>query len=229
MEENLGQVYGSARRRISALVRSLPAADLSVRMPTCPDWTVRDVVGHMTGLMADVRNNNMSGLGTPAWTAAQVAAFADRDLEQVLDDWAALAAPAEADAGTVVGPGAARLISDAFSHEHDIRGAVGRPGERDSDAFPVALRVQLEALRTRLADAGLPALALHCGAGGAFVAGDGEPAATVHFPTTWEMFRSVTARRSRAQLLARTWEGRPAEAYLPVFFRFEPAEHDIVE
>jgi uncharacterized protein (TIGR03083 family) len=229
MDENLGESYADERRRISDLVRALSAADLGVRLPTCPDWTVRDVVGHMTGLMADVRSGNLGGLGTSAWTQAQVDAFADRSLEAVLADWAELAAPAEADAVGVLGQASARLVSDAFSHEHDIRGAVGRRGGRDSAALAISLRVQLEALATRLAEAGLPALALHCDDGGAFLAGSGEPGAIVQFPTTWEMLRCVTARRSRAQLLGLTWTGAPAEDYLPAFFRFAPPEHDIVE
>jgi uncharacterized protein (TIGR03083 family) len=228
MDETLGKVYADQRRRVGKLVRSLPAADLLVRLPTCPDWTVRDVVGHMTGLMADVRANNLGGLGTAAWTQAQVNAYADRSLEEVLSDWAALAAPAEADAAAVMGAASSRLVSDAYSHEHDIRGAVDRPGGRSSQALRVAIGVQLEALRTRLADGGLPALALRCGDGKTFRAGTGEPGATVRFPTAWEMLRAVTARRSRAQLLGYAWSG-PAEDYVPAFFRFAPPEQDIVE
>jgi uncharacterized protein (TIGR03083 family) len=229
MDFNLGQVYGEQRRRVGELVRSLPAADLLVRLPTCPDWTVRDVVGHMTGLMADVRANNLGGLGTAAWTQAQVDAYADRSLDEVLADWAELATPAEADPAAVMGAASSRLVSDAFSHEHDIRGAVDRPGGRSSQALRVALGVQLEALTTRVAEAGLAPLALRCDDGAAFQAGSGEPGATVRFPTTWELLRAVTARRSRAQLLAYAWSGAQAEQYVPVFFRFAPPEQDIVE
>ena len=228
MDSNLGQVYGEQRRRITDLVRSLPETDLLVRLPTCPDWTVRDVVGHMTGLMADVRADNLGGLGTSAWTQAQVDAFADRSLEEVLAAWAELAAPAEADAAAVLGGASARLVSDAFSHEHDIRGAVDRPGGRSGTALRVSVELQLEGLRGRLSEAGLPPLALRCADGKSFQAGTGEPGATVRFPTAWEMLRAVTARRSRAQLLGYSWSG-PAEDYLAAFFRFAPPEQDIVE
>ncbi len=90
---DLGAVYAEQRRRISGLVRSLPEADLLVRLPTCPDWTVRAVVGHLAGLMSDVRTRNLAGLGTTEWTQAQVDAFAAHSLEAVLEAWAALAEP----------------------------------------------------------------------------------------------------------------------------------------
>jgi uncharacterized protein (TIGR03083 family) len=226
---DLGAVYAEQRRRIAELVRALPATDLLVRLPTCPDWTVRDVVGHMTGLMADVRAQNLAGLGTTEWTQAQVAAFAGQGLEAVLEAWAELAEPAEREFSRIVGAPGVRLISDAFTHEHDIRGAVRRPGGRESAAMAVALRVQLEALTTRLSDAGLPGLRLRCADGGVFAVGPGEPAGVVDFPTTWDMLRTVCARRSRAQLLACSWQGVAAEDYADTFFRFAPPEADVAE
>jgi uncharacterized protein (TIGR03083 family) len=226
---DLGAVYAEQRRRIAELVRVLPAADLLVRCPTCPDWTVRDVVGHLTGLMSDVRTRNLAGLGTTEWTRAQVAAFAAYSLEAVLEAWAALAEPAERDFAGIVGAPGMRLISDAFTHEHDIRGAVRRPGGRESAAMAVALRVQLDALATRLGDAALPGLELRCADGGSFVVGPGEPAGVVEFPTTWDMLRTMCARRSQAQLRACSWRGVAVEDYLDAFFRFAPPVADIAE
>lgn len=224
-----GAIYGQTRRRISELVSSLSADELARTLPACPDWTVRDVIGHMTGLVADVRAGRLDGVGTPEWTRAQVNAYAGGTPREVLAEWAELAAPLEVDLQAVLGEWSPRIITDVYSHEHDIRGAVGRPGARYSSAFPISLRLQLDTLGSRLSQAGLPALAL-CGEDGTrYVAGPGRPIATVRAESAWELHRAVTARRSRGQVLAYHWTGDDPERYLSVFFRWDPPAVDIHE
>jgi uncharacterized protein (TIGR03083 family) len=224
-----GDIYAEIRQRVSELARSLSAEDLAAKLPTCPDWSTRDVIGHMTGLVVDVKAKKFEGAGTPPWTQAQVEAFADRSLEEVLTDWEALAKDAEGDLVGVLGPFGLRLVSDAYAHEQDIRGAFGRTGHRDSAAVPLAMSLQMETLAQRLADAGLPALRLRTSDGRLWTAGEGEPGATVTAPNTWELLRSLLARRSRAQVAALDWHGEQLDRYLTAFFRFEPPQEDIVE
>jgi uncharacterized protein (TIGR03083 family) len=228
----LGEIYAESRRRISDLVGSCSGAELARRLPTCPDWTVRDVIGHLAGLIADVRASRLDGLATPAWTQAQVDRFAHRSLPEVLDDWAQAAGPAEADWDAVTAPAGAasvRIVSDAYSHEHDIRGSLGQPGWRESRAFAVTLPLQLDGLRARLSEAGLPALEMRCADGRRFTVGDGEAGARVEVGSTWELLRALTARRSRSQVAAYAWDGAGSEKYLDCFFRFAPPVHDILE
>lgn len=224
----LGPIYAETRCRITELVRSLPPDRLAATLPTCPAWTSRDVVGHMTGLVADVQTGNLPGLGTPDWTQGQVDAYSDRTLDEVLDDWATLAAGLEADLEAVAGADGIRVVSDAYTHEQDIRGAVGRPGAREAAALPFVLDFQLTNLGRRVADAGLPALRVRAGDLDRVV-GDGSPAGTLTVDSPWELQRSLMARRSRAQIAALAWDGADPARYLPVFFRFDPPEHDIVE
>lgn len=228
----LGEIYAETRGRISELVGSCSGAELARRLPTCPDWTVRDVIGHLAGLIADVRAVRLDGLGTPAWTQSQVDRFVHRTLPEVLDDWARAAEPVEADwdaVTAVAGPANVRIVSDAYSHEHDIRGAVGRPGCRESRAFAVTLRLQLDGLGARLGEAGLPALQMRCGDGRRFTAGEGAVGAGVEVVSTWELLRGLTARRSRNQVAAYAWDGVGSERYLDCFFRFAPPAVDILE
>jgi uncharacterized protein (TIGR03083 family) len=228
----LGGIYAETRRRISELVGSCSGQELALRLPTCPDWTVRDVIGHLAGLIADVRASRLDGLGTPAWTQVQVDRFAHRSLPEVLDDWAQAAGPAEADWDAVTAPAGAasvRIVSDAYSHEHDIRGVLGQPGWRESRAFAVTLRLQLDGLGVRLGEAGLPALELWCADGRRFNVGEGEVGARVEVASTWELLRAMTARRSRNQVAAYAWDGAGSEKYLDCFFRFAPPAVDILE
>lgn len=224
-----GEIYAEIRQRISELARSMSDEDLAAKLPTCPDWSTRDVIGHMTGLVVDVRERRLEGAGTPPWTDKQVQAFADRSLEEVLTDWEELAKDAESDLVGVLGPFGLRLVSDAYAHEQDILGAFGQTGHRDCAAIPLAMSLQMETLTQRLADAGLPSLRLRTGDGGLWTAGEGEPGATVTAPDTWELLRSLLARRSRAQVAALEWQGEELDRYLTAFFRFDPPEEDIVE
>lgn len=225
----LGEIYAETRVRIGELLRSLSAEEQAAKLPTCPEWSSRDVVGHMAGLVVDVTTRRLEGAGTPAWTQAQVDAFRDRSTEEVLADWEAVAKEAEGDLEGVLGPFAVRLVSDAYSHEHDIRGATGRPGHRDAAALPVAMTLQLEMLGQRLADGALPALRLRAADGAEWTVGEGPPAATVTAPSAWELLRAVTARRSRSQVAALGWEGDGPGRYIDSFFRFDPPGRDIVE
>jgi len=226
---NLGAIYAETRVRISDLARQLSADELATTLPTCPAWSVRDVIGHMAGLVDDGTHRRMAGLGTDEWTMAQVDAHRAKSLEQVLENWGKLAAAAEADLEGTIGPMGIRLVSDAYSHEQDIRGAVGRPGARDNSALAPTLQIQTATLGERVDGADLPAIAIRADDGTALVAGSRPPGITLRVPTAWHYVRAVTSRRSRAQVSAMQWEGGSPVSWLEVFFRFTPPEHDILE
>lgn len=221
-EPDLALLCAGTRQRIMSLVSGLADAELAAPVPACPGWSVRDVLAHLAATAEDVQAGRLTGVPTDEQTAAQVARFAGRDLAGILAAWEA-AAPAfeQAIAGFRVWPG----VIDLASHEHDIRGAVGRPGARDSDAVwhgagrllgwlrsPVPLRVVVEDAE--------------------FLAGpaDGTGAAPALQLTTsrFEALRWRMGRRSRAQLAALEWSGDPA-AVLDHLMVFGPAAADVVE
>jgi uncharacterized protein (TIGR03083 family) len=227
---NLGAIYADSRMRISDLARQLSDSELATTLPTCPAWSVRDVIGHLAGLIDDGTHQRMAGLGTDEWTMAQVDAHRAKSLEQVLADWAQVAAAAEADLEGTIGPMGIRLVSDAWTHEQDIRGALGRPGARDDNsALAPTLVIQTATLGERLDAAGLGGIAIRGADGTTLDAGSQPTGITLRVPTAWHYVRAVTSRRSRAQVSAMQWEGAPPDTWMEAFFRFTPAEQDILE
>lgn len=225
----LGEIYGETRIRVGELVSGLSQAQLATMLPTCPAWSVRDVVGHMVGLLGDVLDQRLEGAGTPEWTAAQVDSVRGLTLGGALGLWGERAAQAEPDLVGTTGAVAPRLVSDTWNHEQDIRGALHLPvAHRDSDAVPAALVGQMEMLATRLEEAGLRPLVMVT-ADGEWQAGAGEPAGRVNLATQAELLRNMLGRRSRAQMTALDWQVPDRDAYLAVWPRFGPAEHDIHE
>src|SRR6185369_10707342 len=80
-------LFRDARRRIIALAGTLNAEQLNSPVPACPQWTVRDLLGHLAGGTADVVHNNLSGAPGEEWTAAQVSARAGRPVAEIMAEW----------------------------------------------------------------------------------------------------------------------------------------------
>jgi Mycothiol maleylpyruvate isomerase N-terminal domain len=67
----VGRTYAESRRRITDLVAGL-GQEAERPVPTCPAWSVRDVIAHLAGVCADILAGNLAGIGTDAWADAQV-------------------------------------------------------------------------------------------------------------------------------------------------------------
>jgi uncharacterized protein (TIGR03083 family) len=206
---DIGWHYDAARRRMDDLLRPLPEEDWDRPVPTCPGWRVRDVIGHLVGIVEDSVSGRTSGIPTDEDTAAQVQRHGDDPLPQLLDQWAAVA-PLVAERISEAGMWPAAI--DAVSHEHDLRHALDRPGARDHESVGTIVRV----LTSRLPFT----LELETGS-----RGSGEP---VLRTTTFEAFRLLMGRRSAAQIRALDWSADPG----PLLERmcvFGPSEVDVVE
>jgi uncharacterized protein (TIGR03083 family) len=214
----VARLYQETRQRITALVTALDEQALSTAVAACPDWSVRDVVAHVTAVAEDWVSGRLVGPPTAAQTAAQVARFDGRDVVEILAAWAdtttQLDRMAEID-------GAEPPLGDVVSHEHDIRGAIGRPDARDCAAVwyssdrllhmlqtPVPLRVTVE--------------------DGQYLSGLDADARIQLRTTRFDALRWRTGRRSRAQLAAMNWSADPAPV-LDHLYMFGPAATDIVE
>lgn len=204
---DLQAAYRGVRERLTAVVRDAGPEAAATVVPATPDWTVKDVVAHLVGILADVRDGNLSGQGTDDWTARQVNDRRDRDLSAVLDEWTELAGVLEPTIPDFPPAMVAPLITDAYTHEQDVRGALGTPGARDDVAGVVALDMYLARLGDRLSDRGL-ALRVVTG-GGDRVLGAGDPTATVR-GEAFDLLRAATGRRSADQIRALDWDGDPA-------------------
>ena len=83
---SIGALYADGRGRISDLVSGL-GEEAAAPVPACPQWSVHDVVAHLTGVCADILAGNIAGVATDPWTDAQVCARRDRSVEEVLAEW----------------------------------------------------------------------------------------------------------------------------------------------
>jgi uncharacterized protein (TIGR03083 family) len=211
------RIYDETRRRITALVSE--AGDRIERpVPACPDWTVKDVVAHLAGLTADWRNLNLADYGSDEWTEAQVAFRRERDLVSLLAEWED---HTDAIRPMLDEPGAAGLppympmmvITDIVAHEHDIRGALGVPGARDSEAVVVGLRSQIGGMRQHFGRVGLPALRIDAVGLRDWAVGTDEPVATLR-GNLFDLFRATGGRRTMDEVRAMEWDGDPG-TFLP--------------
>ncbi|HUK69569.1 MAG TPA: maleylpyruvate isomerase N-terminal domain-containing protein [Streptosporangiaceae bacterium] len=218
LDRDLPRLYRDARVRVGSLVSAVDDANLDARVPACPAWSVRDVVAHLAAVADDAVAGRLTGPPSEAETAAQVARFAGQPVSDVLARWAAIAPEFE----RLVGEFRVRAaVIDIASHEHDIRGALGRPGARDAEVVwrsaewlltglqpPVPLRVVVEDAQFRL--------------------GPGSGTALRLTTSRFEAFRWRMGRRSRAQLAALDWSDDPAPV-IDHLVVFGPAAHDVVE
>lgn len=198
---DIAALYAQGRGRIAELIRD---ADPDTPVPACPQWTVRDLVAHLTGICDDILNGRLAGVATEPWTAAQVQSRKDRSIPEILAEWDEVGPKCEAIAQNF-GPAATQWLSDLTVHEHDLRTALGRPGARDSEAVAIAFRWLAEGFGGSL---GGDAVRFMTTQGDDVVVGTGEPDVTMH-ADRYELFRALTGRRSRGQIQAMVADGDP--------------------
>jgi uncharacterized protein (TIGR03083 family) len=217
-------LYRGVRLRLSELAAELNAPTLDQTTPATPAWRVRDVYAHLGGATADIVAGNLEGVASDEWTQAQVDARRDWPITDVIDEWTRCAEVVEPLIADIPGLMRSMLLIDAITHEQDIRGAVGRPGARDSDAIAFAATGVVRGLASARGNA--PALRLLVD-GGEHVLGTGAPVATVS-TSAFELARAGVGRRSLAQIAAWAWEGTPEPEAL-VLARFSPPRDEPLE
>ena len=215
------EAYRTVRGRMIELAG---AADPTTPVPTCPEWTVRELLAHVTGVADDVVAGRLEGAGTDPWVEAQLAARADATVEDLVAEWSATG-PQVDDICAALGDAIAQLVFDTVSHEQDLRHAVDRPGGRDE-----ALQIALGWVTDAWAGQEVPEGALRLRTGALDVTlGEGPPTATLT-PSPFDALRALTGRRSLDQVRALPWEGDPTPG-LPCFTwgPFRPADRPVAE
>jgi uncharacterized protein (TIGR03083 family) len=220
--------YAAARARIRSLLADVDATTAATIVPTCPDWTVHDLCAHLAGVPAALvaRDNPPPGDNQP-WVDRQVRERADRSVAELLDEWDAVGPPFEALIRKL--PHAfGGLVYDVVAHEHDLRGALGRPGARDNTGVVASVELLVPMVERDLAAHGPTPGTLRLRAGEQeWTIGGGEP--TVSLTTTpFELMRLLGSRRSRAQILAAGWDGE-VEPFLPALAHMPLPVADIIE
>jgi uncharacterized protein (TIGR03083 family) len=217
--------YHELRGRVSDLVRAADPEALDAIAPATPEWRVRDILAHMSGVNTDIVNGNLRGVASDPWTDAQVATRRDWTVEELLDEWDTNGSVVETNAA-MLGSAAGQWVNDACTHEHDIRHALGAPGARDSGAVAIAFEWGTDMLARGLDGQGATGLLVETDCGTKAV-GSTEPRATVSVER-FELVRAMTGRRSVAQMEAYGWDGTPQAEHL-VLAIFTPRPADFVE
>jgi uncharacterized protein (TIGR03083 family) len=163
----LGATYEETRQRVIDLVRDCVAqnsAAAQASVPACAGWRVRDVIAHLSGLATDIESGNLDGAATDEWTAAQVDARRDLSIDEVLRESDDVGPKLASFLDDFPGRYGAQVVADVAVHEQDIRGALRRPGARDSAAIDHCLHFLLSTFIGPAARAlGVPSLQIDAG------------------------------------------------------------------
>jgi uncharacterized protein (TIGR03083 family) len=192
--------WSRAQQRVIDLVADLPPDRAAVKVPACPDWTVRDLLSHMVGLGTDVVAGDEPDDHHEAWTGKHVAQRRDRDVAALVAEWQAVAEPLRA----WMRANTPRPLGDVIIHEQDLRGALRVPGGQDTDG----LRSIRDRFVGRLAERveNLPPIALVGDAWTWTSQGSADDAAVVLRAPDFDLARALVTRRSANQL--RSWTVR---------------------
>jgi uncharacterized protein (TIGR03083 family) len=197
-------VYQTVRQNVIALLEPRPDS-AALPVLACPGWTVRDVVGHLVDICHRVAARVT---GQPERESASLA----RDLPDLLTEWAVVGARVE---GILAGGGGNGILTmDAFSHELDIRAAIGVPPPADHPAYLGALDVVTGGFGSSVDSLGLPPVRIET-AGASWTSGAGRPSGTL-VGSRHDLFRSLAGRRTHAQIAGLSWSV-PPEQWLPAF------------
>lgn len=216
----IARLYLQSQESFVGLVADLSDDEWRTPVPCTPDWTIRDVLSHQAGVTADVLRGRVDGAGTDPWTAAQVIEWADMPADALIAQWNEQIGPV---ADAIEAFGEARPPIDCHTHEHDIRHALGLPGNRDSELVGFAM--------ARMADGwtGRP-IHVELVEGGTVRLGAGDDESLrLSGVTRFDVVRSRLGRRSRDQVVSWSWSEPLTPDETDEWFWFGPTTDDIVE
>lgn len=207
--------YHATRARITELARGLDDAGLATRVPACPAWSVHDLLAHVVGIPEALAAGDLPTGDLQAWLDSLVEERRDDPVPDLLDRWEACTGPTSA----LVDGGGSQLFIDVVSHEHDLRGAIGRPGARGSAEVQGTVQLLLDLLAPAIAEAGLGALVIDSG-GVRWASQFARPQCTLRIDP-WEAVRVLQSRRTADEVRALPATG-DVEPYLAVLDAHSP-------
>ena len=213
----VGECYRSVRSRLGPLLADLDEAAWEVDVPATPGWRVRDVLAHLVGNCEDAAAGRLTGPPDEAMTAEQVERHSDDDPAMLLARWHELAPDFE---HGVTALGIWPAFIDVWSHEHDVRGALGQPGSRDDQDTRDVFILVSGGWRPDPAPQGPVVLATDLGDRTLYEGPSGAPVITLD-ASAFEVNRLRLGRRSEEQVRAMAWS-EPPGPWLPELFAFGP-------
>jgi uncharacterized protein (TIGR03083 family) len=224
--EQPSAVYANGQARIKAFVAALDDEQLDTKVPGCPEWTVKELVAHITGVASDSLAANIEELGKPGWTQAQVDARKAKPLSEILDEWDSITQQVGPALDALHPTISSALIGDLITHEHDLRGALRNSDARDDDGVVISASFYARNFGKRLKDAGLPTVIVEAGEN-KWTAGREEPVGSVRAPL-FDMLRGLTGRRTTDEVKGFDWS-IDAAPYLEVFSMYPVTDRSLNE
>lgn len=218
--------YRGGRERISEIVTDTPNDALSRTVPACPEWTVRDLLAHVVGVAEDFAAGNFEGAGSDEWTRSQITRRSEMAVPALVEAWRVIAEPIEQMVDQLPPGPTSLLIGDLASHEHDLRGALDRPGARDSEAVWIGLDRYVRWFGKRIKDAGAPSVLVHSGERD-WQAGILEADVEIE-ADPFELLRALTGRRTPDEIASMQWTGDPGP-YLALVSAYPLARSSLAE
>ncbi len=212
------EVYRRAKDRLGdVLVR----ADQATPVLACPGWTVGDVGRHLVGVAEDVVAHDVGGFASASWTEDQIARHRSTPVADLLRFWDELEPrlPDALPAIDGVVPGVRSLTSamafDALAHEQDVRSALGLPAVPTDEAVVLVTDIAVASLRVRRSRAST-GLHLHFEDGTIVDGGGVGPRWHLRAPRL-EVWRALSGRRTRDEVLGMEWSARPLDDDLDIW------------
>ncbi|MGY9083532.1 MAG: hypothetical protein ACKVK3_13070 [Acidimicrobiales bacterium] len=199
-------LYADTRTTCIALFRSLSAEQSVTVVPLNPEWRVVDVAAHVCGIVDDVLHGNVAGLGSDAWTEAQVAKRAGMSLSEVCDEWEGYAERVDAITADTPYFGV-RITGDLVLHLQDVQHALGFDIDGGDLATRLGAHRYVPSLQERATEQIKLGVAVELTDGKTYPAPDSASEIIALRCTSYDFLRSVTGRRSRRQVEALDWDG----------------------
>jgi hypothetical protein len=216
---SIANLYRDAQASMVTFLQSLDADEWRTPVPCTPEWTVRDVLSHVAGVTDDISNQRVEGAATDPWTAAQVERWRDTDADTLIAQWNG---QIDSVAELLERFGEIRPAIDCWTHEQDIRHALGRDANMPEE-FVGAVIARFGELPV-----GPPVTINFADGTQGEIPGDGEPIALAGI-TQYEFARSRLGRRTRDQVAGYAWSQPPSDVLLTNWFAFGPSQLPIVE
>lgn len=216
----IAELYAVTRDSLIVHLRSLSDVDAGTVVPSCPEWTVKDVVAHVAGLVSDVIAAVPPPLGSDENTTRQVDERATMTLGEICNEWQA---NTEAFSPLLVTDDrrARGITADLVVHVHDLAETIDSIAVPSQRATRAAARLYSGLLQQRVAEQlGIALTVMLDGQELAPESGDSPLALS---GSSTDFLRSITGRRTRAQAEAFfDWTGDPTTMLDEAFTQYGP-------
>ena len=218
--EEVALLYARTRDEFVAQLRRLTPEEAATTVPSCPNWTVKDVVAHVVGLVADVLAEVPPPLGTDEMTSRQVAERSAMSLGAICDEWQANA-EAIVPFLTEVPLRGLGLTADLAVHVHDVAETLDAVDPPPAEATAAACERYVPLLQERAAEQLELALTVDLNDRRWEPSTGLAPLRMEGTPT--DFLRGVTGRRTRDHVAdAFLWDGDPMELLDGSFTQYGP-------